>query len=659
VSFLRPVEMARVGIIGLKEDQERLVTVLHDLGVVQIEPIGPEALEFVDPERASDVQRAIGDQLVRFRGLASALPRKPIGAPRHFANRQEILDAARAVTIDEDVGRLKRLEDAAITRQKSLQDTIALLERFSFFPERLDYLTAAHVLSFFGEASPEVYQRLRTEIPALADAMFFDHAYPDGVRFIAVVRTEQGEAIGRLAQQNGVTLTAVPNVTGTIEEILPRLGVDLEELEGQLRRTRGLLDSISETWYGTVAALEEAFAIEARKLDVYTKLGTQANTFVLEGWVPRRSRPRLVSAVEAAAGGRACVYDAPAHEEPPTLMDNPPGVRFYEFFIRFYSLPQSTEWDPTWIFAIAFPLFFGFMLGDWGYGLTILLISIWMIEGFPGGQHLPKGLRNFVKMIMGPKSMQQLAYALIPGCFVAIAFGLYSDSFFGQSLFAAYGYPGFSYQAHVAILLGVAVIFGVVMVTLGFGLGALHEYYRHHTRAAIGKVGGVIAAVGVFGIFAPILSAGTGIFPTGAIATYGFIGAILFGVLLLIFGEGVQMGAIGALEVISHVLSYARLVGILLASAVLAFLINYFAHGLLLSSGPVAAVFILLGIVLLVFGQVFNLVLGVFEPGIQGARLIFVEHFSKYYEGNGHAFTPFGSARTHTLAAPVGTPPPP
>jgi V/A-type H+-transporting ATPase subunit I len=419
-----------------------------------------------------------------------------------------------------------------------------------------------------------------------------------------------------------------------------------------------LLDGISETWYGTVAAIEEALTIEARKLDVYTKLGTQANTFVLEGWVPKRSRSALEAAVERVASGRACVVDVPTQEEPPTLMDNPPGVRYYEFFIRFYSLPQSTEWDPTWIFALAFPLFFGLMLGDWGYGLTILLISIWMIKGFPGGQHIPKALRNFVKMIMGPSSMRQLAYALVPGCLVAIAFGLYSDSFFGQALFTGFGYPGFSYQAHVTILLGIAISFGLVMVTLGFGLGALHEYYRHHRQAAVGKFGGIVAAIGVFGIFAPILAAGTGVFPTGTSWTYGFVGAIVVGVVLLIFGEGIQMGAIGALEVISHVLSFARLAGILLASAVLAFLVNYFARGLFASSGALAFVGIFFGLVLLVFGQGFNLILGVFEPGIQGARLIFVEHFSKYFEGNGHPFTPFGSARTHTIAAPVPPPNP-
>ena len=58
----------------------------------------------------------------------------------------------------------------------------------------------------------------------------------------------------------------------------------------------------------------------------------------------------------------------------------------------------------------------------------------------------------------------------------------------------------------------------------------------------------------------------------------------------------------------------------------------------------------ILGVVILVVGQLFNLVLALFEPGIQGARLIYVEFFSKFYHGQGRPFTPFKGRRTHTLS---------
>jgi V/A-type H+-transporting ATPase subunit I len=55
------------------------------------------------------------------------------------------------------------------------------------------------------------------------------------------------------------------------------------------------------------------------------------------------------------------------------------------------------------------------------------------------------------------------------------------------------------------------------------------------------------------------------------------------------------------------------------------------------------------GIIILIFGQLFNLVIAIFEPGIQGARLLYVEFFSKFYNGNGKYFRPFRSVRKYTV----------
>ena len=64
------------------------------------------------------------------------------------------------------------------------------------------------------------------------------------------------------------------------------------------------------------------------------------------------------------------------------------------------------------------------------------------------------------------------------------------------------------------------------------------------------------------------------------------------------------------------------------------------------SSGSIPL--IIVGIVVLIVGQLFTLVLAIFEPGIQGARLIYVEFFSKFYRGNGRPFIPFGTSRKYT-----------
>ncbi len=646
---LRPVPMEKVGLIGLRSDEERILTVLHDLRVAQIEPLSPAALGELGPERGSEILRRIGDETLRFRGLASALPPVPVLERRRFGSLDEVLALAQTVPIDAEVGELVREEDRLQTERKAADDTVALLEKIGFYPDRLDLLRSKSVLAFFGEGSAEAVGRLRTAIAAGSDATLLLGPAGETARFLLVGRSSTGELLSTTAQREGIRLSALPELSGTVAEELERLTARREAIAARWQEIRRRLGEISARWYPTVAAIVEALEVENRKAEVLTRLGASSQTFALEAWVPKRDVVRFRSVVEAASDGRVAFTSVPTDEEPPTLMSNPPGVRRFEFFIRFYSLPQATEWDPTLVFSIVFPIFFGFMLGDWGYGLVILGICLWMIRGFPGARYLPKFGRNFVKMIMGPKAMQQLAWALLPGCAIAIGLGLFWDEFFGFNvLHSLFGYHApIAPDQNVGLLLLFAGYVGLGMVVLGFLFGALKEYLHHHVRGTIAKVGGIVFAFGVafFGLALIHRATAPAAHPV-VLAWYACIGV---GLGLLIGGEGIQSGMLGLIEVVSHILSYTRLVGILLASVILALVINTIALGRFHAGGPLAPVWILVGLIILVAGQSFNVILGVFEPGIQGARLLFVEYFSKFYSGNGRPFRPFGVPRTHTV----------
>jgi V/A-type H+/Na+-transporting ATPase subunit I len=659
VGVLRPEPMVKIGLLGLRDDEERVLTLLHDLRLAQIEPLSPGALAELAPARASELQRKIGDEALRFRGLLNALPRVGAPQPARFDTIPELLAAAAQIPIDEDVGERTREDDRLQTELKGIDDQLDLLGRMAFYPDRLELLRSANYLTFYGETGPEAFAAFRAALPRDADPQFLTAPAEDAVRFLVVLRTAGGDALSRAAQSNGVRLSAVPRLNGTVAEERARLTTRRGEVVARRDEIARELAGIASQWYPRVAAIDEALTIQNRKFEITTRLGVGRAVFALEAWVPTRDVERLKRVIGQAVQGRIEFYPVPTTEEPPTLMNNPRGIRRFEFFIRFYSLPEASEWDPTLVFAIVFPLFFALMLGDWGYGLTILLICIWMIRGFPGAQRLPKFGRTFVKRIMGPQGMQQLAYALLPGCLLAIGLGLYWDEFFGYSLFhTLFGYngpanlrtnPGF-----VGLLLLFAGFVGLGMVTLGFLMGLLKEYFRHHRRGALGKLGGILFAWGIafFGLsvihpltLGRLTSAGVS-FASPLFDLY--FGLLIGGLLLLLLAEGIMTGAMSIIEVVSHILSYTRLVGILLASIILALVINDIGGGLIVGGTIVGIVF---GAVIILMGQSFNVILGVFEPGIQGARLIFVEYFSKFYTGNGKAFHPFGAPRTYTVSS--------
>jgi V/A-type H+/Na+-transporting ATPase subunit I len=179
----------------------------------------------------------------------------------------------------------------------------------------------------------------------------------------------------------------------------------------------------------------------------------------------------------------------------------------------------------------------------------------------------------------------------------------------------------------------------------------------------VGKAGGVLFAWGVaFAGLSVIHPKTLGVLATSSSLSSPFfdsyLALLLVGLLCMIGGEGIQTGMMSLIEIVSHILSYTRLLGILLASVILALVINSVGGGLIVGG---AIVGIVAGLAIILIGQTFNVILGVFEPGIQGARLIFVEYFSKFYTGNGRPFRPFGGVRVHTAPSigPTGTAPAP
>jgi len=378
---------------------------------------------------------------------------------------------------------------------------------------------------------------------------------------------------------------------------------------------------------------------------------------VAEGWVPTNMVASLKDGVAAATGGRAFVADRPAepgHDLPPVEYHNVNFAKPSQFLLDVYSRPKYAEIDPTLVMAIIFPVFFGIILGDVGYGLILLAMSL--------------GLR---KIITGDDA-RMLLNVLRNAAISSIIFGFLYSEFLG---FSIPGLDSIMPNRHLNIgvvegrhghgpavpeLMIMTAWIGIAYITLGRLLGILnHARYghgSHRTLAMLANLGWILV---MWGILVMIWSA----FPLPLMPDLTGYPALVAGISLPVIIGG-MMAVIGialiiresALEIVelptilSHVLSFARLMGVGLSSVAIAMVVNYIAIGLIIEPqlknfGIISIVFIIMGVFVFLLGHLFNAILGLLGGGLQSLRLNYVEFFTKFYKGGGEKYNPFGMKR--------------
>jgi V/A-type H+/Na+-transporting ATPase subunit I len=661
--------MQRIAVVGSRDERQRVISVLYEIGVVQIEPISKSAAEFIGADADSLHSKEVSEELLRIRSLRAALPPSPVVEKRGFGSVTEVLETARSVDIDAQVSKLKQDEDKTRLELEDLKNSINLVKSLSFLEEDLSVFNLASAASFFGVLPAEAQQELSKSLGSIPRAMAYSSG-TDPVSMVVVVPNEELERFGSMIQKGDLRLQRIPPMKGRPPEVLSSLQTEQLDAEVRLKGIGTEFAKIGEKYYGVLSSVEEQLSIEARKQEAVNNLGFTNSAFVLEGWVPKAKVGLLQEALTKFSTTSA-LFKIESGEKPPTLLENPKQLKFFESFVRFYAQPtvQSNEFDPTMLFAVAFPIFFGMMLGDVGYAIVILLISIWIIRRVdnPGGRTLvPLALRSFASRILRPPQFRKLAKAMILGSVIGIVMGFLVNAYFGFGL-NQYLFTSLNSSLHLSLpsdgsflnpissrglktLLLYSGYIGLFMVSFGLVLGMFTAYWMKERKHLIGKVGWLSVAWGLSLFGLTLLRHGNTNPGTNPLVA-AYIGLAVVGVGLIIYGEG-PLAIIELPSIVSHIISYTRLLGILLASFVLAFVIDSQAVGTSQAPGLVYGGIGLAigGAVLLVVGHIFNVVLGILEPGIQGWRLIYVEYWSKFLSNErGKQFSPFRGSRTHTL----------
>jgi V/A-type H+-transporting ATPase subunit I len=667
--MLKPARMQKVAVVGTKDERPKVVSTLYDMGVIHIEPLSKEAASVLKPEADVGGSKEVSEELLRIRSLKAALPAAPVQGKRRFSSLRDVIETSRSIAIDQEVQKLKERQERLTSQLDELKNNLELVGNLQFVKEDLNIFDLESAVSFFGVVPAKNYATLLANL-ATAEAVVAYSAGTDPVNVIVTVPKPGLEKFGSVIQRADVRLQRVPSLEGTAPQVLSKLQEEQKSKLAELADIDSQLRSLAAKHYGTISQVEEQLSIEARQLEVLNNFGFTDSAFAVEGWVPMK-RTQTVKETLGRSASSARVFEIESDEDPPTLLENPKRLKFFESFIRFYATPDSHEVDPSLIFGIVFPIFFGLMLGDVGYAILILLIAVWIIRRVNHPERrtlIPRALRSFASRILQPAQFRKLAKALILGSIAGMVMGFALNAYFGfpvnQFLFA---YLNTSFHAGLPAngtfldplspkglktLLLYSGYIGLGLVSFGLVLGMLNAYWMKERKHMVGKLGWLFTAWG-------IALTGLGLLHHGSINVLAnpvsnpLILLVLAGIGLIIYGEGAQQMA-ELPTIVSNIISYTRLLGILLASYVLAYLIDNQAvgpttagtPGLIYDGIPLA----ILGVVLLVVVHVFNLVLGILEPGIQGARLLYVETFSKFLHGGGKPFTPFKGPRIYTVS---------
>ncbi|MDG5777586.1 V-type ATP synthase subunit I [Haloarculaceae archaeon H-GB1-1] len=732
--MLRPERMSRVSVTGSKRVMDEVIETVHDLNLLHVTEYDGSWDGF-DPGNPGEGADDASEKLVTVRSLQSILDVDEENAGPTRLVTDEALETE-LEDVRQEVNELDDRRNDLSDELRAVEERIEDMEPFVALGIDLDLLGGYESLSVqVGEGNPDSVRA------ALDDAGVDTYQlFVEGDVIGVFARTDEGTLQDALVNATFSALEIPDVANDDLVDHEPSGGVDPEEYLAELRHRKQQLESklttvedelndLSLDVAGFLLAAEEKLAIDVQKREAPLTFATTENAFVAEGWIPTTRVSEFEGTLESAVGDSVEVdeleraaydEDGHAHEtehvegsgeapgkptaadgglvsmgesEPPVVQDNPGPVRPFESLVQVINKPKYSELDPTVVLFLTFPVFFGFMIGDLGYGVLYLGIGYWIVQSFES---------DVVKSLGG--------VALWAGGFTAL-FGILYGEIFGLHVLGDVLWNGNPpihkglqphYGKYAEAWLLVSAFVGVFHLVLGRLFDFKNNLSHGFGEAMLESGSWIMLTVGLwiwvlstsvsgpkpdfmYTVFSSGDQAAIPLGFTGFSPTVGMAGLAVaaVGIVMLMKAEGVGIALIESItQGFGHVVSYTRIAAVLLAKAGMAFVVNLLFFGVYvtghgedatwhfglghmphvgdmvhghevtsimfggLSHSGIAG--IVGGLLILVLGHLLVLALGITSAGLQAVRLEYVEFFGKFYEGGGKSYTPFGYDRTYT-----------
>ncbi|MBN1678506.1 MAG: V-type ATP synthase subunit I [Candidatus Thermoplasmatota archaeon] len=661
--MLRPEEMTRAVVVGSIDSLDATIECLYELGVLHL-------IDFT----SQDEEFKIGQPLPKASGASQKLLKlramiRSLELEKHRpSDKMQVRDINKKldqafVTLDLNTSSKAeaRQKIQALIREKEAE--IQALEPIATFGVKVeDYDGYDNLVSFTGTCRFDPEHAISSKLQQYE--IFKLERKADFVVALFVKSEDRMEA-ARLLSEHDYQEIKLPKLKGDPEHIIEGHRGHIKDLEADLKRVESDLEGIRKQFADFIISSEEHLSIEVLKAETPLRIATSANSFVIDGWIPTARADEIQTALNSLCGGLAFVETIPPEreEEPPVKLKNPKPVRPFEFFINLVSTPKYEEIDPTLILFITFPVFFGFMIGDLGFGLSLMALGAfmrWKLKNYP--------------------DLYKLGAIVLAGGLLASIFGIFVFAeAFGVPFHPAEGsHEEASWEAVVNIpvhpmlekmhdvleMLAISLVAGWLHLTLGFAFGFVN-HVKHSKKHALAKVMWLLL---LFGMFAELMTIGGDATETskffnstllaplpdettnlaGIVVSLPALGFILVGLAGLPFTEG-PAALSEVVGLFTNLVSYARLAALSVGKGAMAFAFNSMLFPLIFDSGNilisiagVATLFVVQGF--------FVFFLGALSSGIQAIRLNYVEFFLKFFEGGGADFEPLSYERKHSTA---------
>ena len=620
--------MDRVRIYCRNEDAPLVTSTLADVRAIHIITHTPESVEgktIRNGTRHGDTA-IISDALVKTRNMLEKIKSTGVRTDNHDTNgagfnrtknkdREERTPLGARINavlrISEEFASLEEEREAITGTIKDLTHKAILLEILAPLDAPIESIRRTRhaktivVRSILADAT----------LPGRTVRPIFEQYDKQHDTTVLIVRSSDADNIDR---ERCIDITPILGSEGMPNNARARVLQELNEKNDRLEALRREISSFADH-HAFLTHTELELVRELIEANAPERFGQTSRITIVDGYIPAKK----TSAVDDVLHGRginALLERAPAIDAP-ILLDNPRPIRGFESLLRLYALPRYDEIDPTTAIAITFPVLFGFIIGDIGYGVAALIIA-WIIH------HQYKPLRPITEMLM-----------LSAGA--TIVFGLLYGEVFGTSTIGAMGHaltltPVLHRAEEIGMVFAIAAAIGIIHLTIGTLFGIINT---NDVKTAIGKaswlfiVGAAICVCVDIGLLRGMPLFG-GIDTPPIIITASVLVASIAGI---VYAQRWH-GALELPTTISNTLSYTRLAALAIASIWLAFIINNAASDLYALGG----IWIALGVVLLFAGHAMNLAIGTLGAFLHTMRLHYVEFNARFYEGGGSRFKAFG-----------------